>query len=169
MLTQYFLHMKFVNRPGKRNSLMGKTSNMENVKIRFTLWIHFLILIASNYFNVFRLQKITNVCYHGNFGTEVLQHRHLLFNPSHNGPPKKYKSKSSVVGTHTLPSFISLSHYTVFNTHSLTAQCHLLQQNFRNYTGRSNLAAIPLHFTLVEPETKQLIGHVQKMTCSATG
>ena len=63
MLTQYFLHMQFVNRPGRGNFLMGKTSNMEDVKIRFALWIHFRILIASNKFIVFRLQKITNMCY----------------------------------------------------------------------------------------------------------
>jgi len=61
MLTQYFLHMQFVNRPGKRNILTDKTSNMENVKIRFTPWVHFWILIASNYFIVFQLQKTTDV------------------------------------------------------------------------------------------------------------
>ena len=52
MVIQYFLHMQSVNRPGKRNLLTGKTSNTENVKIRLTLWIHFWILIASNYFSV---------------------------------------------------------------------------------------------------------------------
>ena len=98
------------------------------------------------------------------FGTDNFYSTQVII-----GPPKKYKSKSSVVGTHTLPSFTSLSHYTVFTTHSLTAHCNLLRQNFQNYIGRSNLAAIPLHYTLVEPETKQLIGHAQTMTCSATG
>ena len=114
MLTQYFPHMQFVNRPSKRNFLTSKTSNMENVKTRFTLWIHFLILIASNYFNVFRLQKITNVCYHGNLGTEVLRHRQLLFNPGHNWPTQEIQVKI-ICCWHTYTSLI----YLTLSLHSL--------------------------------------------------